>query len=167
MAMDRSNESSARSTRDSAGVRIPPPLIFLAGLAAAVVFDRFVTLWSISGGSGLRFLAAVPLAAAGAAVIVLALALFRRAGTRPEPWQPTSALVFDGIYRVTRNPMYLGMALLYAGVAVALDSPLALLLLAPVVAAIHFGVVAREERYLEAKFGEPYRRYRAQVRPWL
>jgi protein-S-isoprenylcysteine O-methyltransferase Ste14 len=154
-------------SKDHAGVRIPPPLIFLGALIIGVLIDRVWLGWSMFGGSPLRLLLAVPLFVAGVALIVVALGLFRRAGTRPEPWQPSSTLVADGIYRFTRNPMYLGMALTYAGLAFGLDSLIALLLLAPVVVAIQTYVIAREERYLEGKFGEMYREYKTRVRPWV
>ena len=104
---------------------------------------------------------------AGSLLIGAALSLFHKARTRPEPWQPTSALVTNGIYRFTRNPMYLGMALAYAGAAIAFDGLFALLLLPPVIGMIHGYVIAREKRYLSDKFGEPYRRYAARVRPSL
>ena len=73
----------------------------------------------------------------------------------------------DGVYRFTRNPMYLAMALLYLGSALALDSVVALILLPPLLALVQVGVIAREERYLEEKFGEDYRRYRTSVRRWV
>ena len=73
----------------------------------------------------------------------------------------------DGVYRFTRNPMYLAMALLYLGAALATDSTLTRALLPPLFASVQVGVVSREERYLERKFGDDYRRYRAAVRRWL
>ena len=73
----------------------------------------------------------------------------------------------DGVYRFTRNPIYLALALLYGALALAADSAVPLLLLPPLLAAVQAGVIAREERYLEAKFGDEYRRYKASVRRWL
>ena len=101
------------------------------------------------------------------ALLGSALRLFSRSRTRPEPWRPTTAVIVTGVYRFTRNPMYLGMVLAYAGVAVLLDSLPALLLLPVAVATIHQGVILREERYLAAKFGETYLAYQARVRRWL
>ncbi len=91
----------------------------------------------------------------------------RRAGTNVRPDQPTLALVFDGPFRFTRNPLYLAATGLYLGIALLVDALWPLLLLVPVLAVLRWGVVAREERYLEAKFGEPYRAYKARVRRWL
>ncbi|WP_192364491.1 methyltransferase family protein [Mesorhizobium mediterraneum] len=107
---------------------------------------------------------AVLLGGAGVVFLAGALGLFRKAGTRPEPWQPTTAIVTSGVYRVTRNPMYVGMALVYAALALALGSLIALTLLPAAVLVIHRGVILREEQYLERKFGSEYRAYKARVR---
>jgi protein-S-isoprenylcysteine O-methyltransferase Ste14 len=96
-----------------------------------------------------------------------AAGLFRRLGTHVPPSQPTTLIATTGPYRWTRNPMYLGMALIYAGLAIGFDGPIALALLPLVLIAIQTQVIAREERYLEAKFGDDYRRYKAEVRRWL
>ena len=77
------------------------------------------------------------------------------------------ALVTGGIYRHTRNPLYVALALVYAGIAVAADSLWALMFLAPCLGVIRYGVIAREEAYLERKFGEEYRRFKSAVRRWL
>jgi protein-S-isoprenylcysteine O-methyltransferase Ste14 len=110
----------------------------------------------------------------GALLLVLSAALgfageraMRRAGTNVRPDQPTLALVTDGPFRFSRNPLYLAATGLYLGVVLLVDALWPLLLLVPVLAVLRWGVVAREERYLEAKFGEPYRAYKARVRRWL
>jgi len=114
--------------------------------------------------------AATPL---GIALAVLGLvgiagvAAFQRAGTSPNPWQPTSRLVSSGIYRLSRNPMYIGFTLWYLGSTCWLNSLWPLLLLPVVLLFVHYGVVLREERYLERKFGEEYREYEGRVRRWL
>lgn len=153
--------------RDSPGVVVPPPLIFIGMLIGGLVLDRFVVSSTIGVGADSRYVVGGPVALAGASAIALALNLFRRAGTRPEPWQPSSAIVEIGLYRFTRNPMYLGMALIYAGAAIMLDSAVSLLLLIPLLFVIQRGVIGREEAYLEQKFGEPYRQYKSRVRRWL
>jgi protein-S-isoprenylcysteine O-methyltransferase Ste14 len=92
---------------------------------------------------------------------------FRRAGTTPNPTQPTTALVVRGPYRFTRNPMYLSLAALYLGGALRLNSLWPLVLFPVVITLIEWRVIAREERYLEAKFGDAYRAYKAGVRRWI
>jgi protein-S-isoprenylcysteine O-methyltransferase Ste14 len=165
-AMARSNGQMA-STGDNPGVIAPPPLLFLGALAlgAAVDFGLFRVPTELPGP--LRFGAGAILAAAAAALLVGALGRFRRAGTAVEPWRPSTVLVTDGVYRFTRNPIYLALALLYVGLALAADSVVALCLLPPLLALVQVGVIAREERYLEGKFGDKYRRYLASVRRWL
>jgi len=118
--------------------------------------------------------AAVPAGWLGGAVFVLALALFAwaittitRAGSNVPTNMPTTSIVATGPYCFTRNPIYLGMMLGLVGLAIAFDSLWLLVMLVPFFLVIRYGVVAREEAYLERKFGEVYRRYRACVRRWL
>lgn len=110
----------------------------------------------------------------GAVVFVLALALaiwamdtMTRAGTNVPTNRPTTAMVESGPYRFTRNPIYLGMFGGLVGLAIAFDSPWLLAMLVPFVLVIRYGVVAREEAYLERKFDQAYRDYRKRVRRWL
>ena len=154
--------------QDSAGVTFPPPLLFLGVLLAGLAIDHFSWLpIRLPLGETLERGLGWLLIVAGAAVILTAVGLFRKAGTNPEPWKPTSGIVTDGVYGWTRYPMYLGMASLYAGIAVLFDSVIALALLVPVVLVIQRQVIEREEAYLEGKFGEPYRAYKAKVGRWF
>ena len=152
---------------DNPGVIAPPPLIFLGGLLVGFALDLLVLRLATGLPVALRYGLAVVLLAIGGALIAAALGRFRTAGTRPEPWQPSTAVVSERVYGFTRNPMYLGMALVYVAVSLAADSVAALRLLPPVLLALRYGVIAREERYLDAKFGDGYRRYKASVRRWL
>jgi protein-S-isoprenylcysteine O-methyltransferase Ste14 len=110
---------------------------------------------------------AVVLIVLGLALEMWAAGVFRRRGTAVEPWKASTALVSEGPYGFTRNPIYLGFAVTYVGLALALNSWLALSLLIPCLILIDRGVIAREERYLSAKFGADYDAYRARVRRWL
>ena|SRR5215831_11179956 len=110
----------------------------------------------------------------GAALVVAALLLagaarraMVRAGTNVDPREPTTAIVSDGPFRFTRNPLYLSLVLLYLGGTLLIDGVAPLLVLAPVLIVLHVGIVRREERYLEDKFGDVYRAYRARVRRYL
>jgi protein-S-isoprenylcysteine O-methyltransferase Ste14 len=153
---------------DSAGVRIFPPAVYLGGLVIGYALNWLWPVPILPGDADpiVRIVGGA-LALAGIALMLLAVAAFRRAGTSPNPTVATSALTFDGPYRFTRNPMYLGMALLLAGLAGIGNALWPLLAVVPVVAIIQTQVIAREERYLETKFGETYRAYRARVRRWL
>ena len=151
--------------RDSPRILVPPPLIVLATLAAGLALDGCLS--ALADPLSLVALAGFALSAAGVALIAAALRLFRKSGTRAEPWQPSSQLVGAGIYRVTRNPMYLGMLLFYAGPAIAFRSPTAALLLVPLGALFHFVIVAREEAYLTRRFGDGYASYKSRVRRWF
>ncbi|WP_115047310.1 methyltransferase family protein [Xanthomonas arboricola] len=152
---------------DSASVRLPPPLVYLGALLLGLAAERFMPPRTFGIGWRLLVATGAPLCVAGAAVMLAAAGLFWRLGTNIPPSRPTTLIATTGLYRWTRNPMYLGMALSYAGLAIGFDGPIALALLPLVLVAIQAQVIAREERYLEAKFGEEYRRYKARVRRWL
>lgn len=146
---------------DNPRVFVPPPLIFGGLLGLGLLID--------SKPMALRPIPVIGIAlgVAGMALIAMALGLFRTSGTRPEPWQPASALVNRGIYRYTRNPMYLGMAMLCVGVAMAFTSwPAVLMSLVAAIIVDRF-VVKREEAYLARRFGEDYTSYTRTVRRWL
>jgi len=97
----------------------------------------------------------------------VAAGTFRRLGTPPEPWKPTTALATDGLYKYSRNPIYVGFAITYTGFALAMDSPIALALLVPCLIVVDRFVIQREERYLMTKFGAQYEAYKGKVRRWL
>jgi protein-S-isoprenylcysteine O-methyltransferase Ste14 len=151
---------------DSASVTFPPPLVYAGMLLLGLSLDRILP-WSIELTSIARYAGSGILIVAGLLFGLSAAGLFRKAGTDVKPWKATSAIVADGVYRLTRNPMYLGMALLYAGLGLFFSSLGAMLLLPVLLIIIQTQVIAREERYLEGKFGDEYRRYKASVRRWL
>ncbi len=91
----------------------------------------------------------------------------RRAGTPTNPYKPSSGIVTEGPFRYTRNPAYLSMTMVYAGVAFLARAPWALALLPVALGVIRRGVIEREERYLERKFGAEYVSYKARVRRWI
>ena len=152
---------------DVAGVIALPPLIFFRFLVAATVLEAIVPLRFLAAHMLARCLAGAALAAGGFAMIGMGTRRFVAAGTNIAPYLPTTALVVDGIYGWTRNPLYLGTTLVYLGLSVAAGSLWAILLVLPLLWVINVGVVAREERYLERKFGDAYRAYKARVRRWV
>jgi protein-S-isoprenylcysteine O-methyltransferase Ste14 len=156
---------SSSAPRDIAGVVAPPPLIYLAGLA--VGFGLEALLPGASLPAVIQWGLGAVLAVAGVALLASFNTAFARKGTAVEPWKPTTAIVTTGPYRITRNPAYVGMALLYAGIAVMSSALWVLLPLPIVLAVIDRGVIAREERYLEGKFGSEYLDFKARVRRWI
>jgi protein-S-isoprenylcysteine O-methyltransferase Ste14 len=158
--------TNAQSKHGGARVRFPPPAVFLALILAGVQLhvlwplDIPLPVWlHVSGGS---------VAALGGALLVMrARILFSRSGQHPAPWYPSPELLVRGVYRYTRNPMYLGLTLFQLGLGVAVDNawiaslaPLALLV-------VHVVAVLPEEAYLRQKFGESYQRYTAAVRRYV
>ena len=151
--------------RDTAGVIAPPPLIALAAVVLGLVLDRFLPAYVLVMllTFPARLVIGAILFAAGAGLAIPALLAFRAAGTHIEPWKPSSAVVTSGIFTWLRNPMYAGLTLFLAGLGIVLASDWMLVTTAIFALVIHFGVVKREERYLEAKFGDAYRSYKARV----
>jgi protein-S-isoprenylcysteine O-methyltransferase Ste14 len=150
---------------DNAQVIVRPPLLYLGGLVAGIVLEY---LWPVP------FLPAVAQYVVGGAAILAGLGMviacmgrFRAAGTPVEPYKPTSAIVSDGLYGLSRNPIYVALTLVYLGIGVAIDGAWILALVIPILIVMRQGVIAREERYLERKFGAEYLDYKASVRRWL
>ena len=163
--MNDLEKADATDAADNAGVIARPPLIYLAALLLGVALDA---VWPAP------LLADATQYWVGGAVMLISFALvipcfvqFRRAGTSVPTETPTTALVDRGPYRFSRNPIYLALSLLYAGIAITADNVWMLGLLAPVLAIMTYGVIKREEAYLERVFGEEYRRYKSSVRRWL
>lgn len=149
------------------GVRFPPPLIFLLFLLAGWGIEQVTTDFTFGLVEIVRRGIAVVLIVAGLGLDGLAAGQMRRHNTAVEPWKGASTLLTTGVFGLTRNPIYLGFALTYGGFAVAMDTPVALGLLLPCLALIHFVVVKREEAHLSAVFGPAYDDYRRKVRTWL
>jgi len=152
-------------TQDNPGVIAPPPLIYAAALAAGLLANRRYRIPFLP-----RPLARTlgwPLVIGGIAVGFLGSREMRRAETNLDPYKPTTAIVTEGPFRFTRNPLYLSMTLIYGGIS-ALANALPPVLLLPIVQHLmRRGVIEREERYLERKFGEGYLQYKAKVRRWI
>lgn len=154
------------NTADTAQVITRPPLAWGLAVIAGLALNWLLPL---------PFLPAeLPAGWLGAIVFVLALALFAwaivtitRAGSNVPTNKPTTTIVESGPYRFTRNPIYLSMFLGLIGLAIALDNLWLVMMLVPFALVIRYGVVTREEAYLERKFGDVYRGYRSRVRRWL
>jgi protein-S-isoprenylcysteine O-methyltransferase Ste14 len=151
--------------RDIPGVIAPPPLIALAALLLGLALDWLLPSFILRGVLFFwtRLVIGAILIAAGATMGIVAERTFLQAGTNIDPRKPARLLVTGGIFAWVRNPMYVSLLLLTAGLAIALASDWTLVVLVPAALILHFGVVMCEERYLETKFGESYRMYRSKV----
>lgn len=150
-----------------AGVRFPPPLVYLLGLVAGWLLQQWMS-WSITPGySRLRLDIAALFALAYVGLFAGALIAFRRARTTLIPNRPATAFVTVGPFRWTRNPMYLSLVCLYLAAALWLNTWWAIVLLPVVVLVIDRAVIAREERYLASAFPGEYDAYRSRVRRWI
>jgi protein-S-isoprenylcysteine O-methyltransferase Ste14 len=150
---------------DNPGVLIFPPLLFVisvvCGALAYLVFPFRLAL-----APWLRF-SGVALVPGAIAFALWGQRTMRAAGTNIRPDQPATAIVSDGPFAFTRNPLYLSLLAMFAGIGIAVASMTFLAVLVPLALVLHFGVVLREERYLDAKFGDAYRAYKARVRRWI
>jgi protein-S-isoprenylcysteine O-methyltransferase Ste14 len=152
-------------TTDNPGVIAFPPALFAGTLAIGLLLHLIFPInflpRAIAIASGVVVLV-------GAALIaVSAFRTMRRAQTAVNPSLPTTEIVSDGAFSFSRNPIYLSLTLLYVGVALLFNTPWALLLLLPLIGVVQNGVIKREERYLEQKFGDEYLHYKASVRRWI
>jgi protein-S-isoprenylcysteine O-methyltransferase Ste14 len=162
--------SDNQEARDAAtaGVMTRPPVLHIAGLILGFVLDYALPLpLTVPGAPLPRWTLAGSLILIGVAIFAVAVANFARAGTPVPSTEPVRTLVTTGIHGWSRNPIYVGMFLLYAGIGIAARSPWMLVLALPLVIVMRTVVVAREEAYLERHFGATYRDYRARVRRWL
>jgi protein-S-isoprenylcysteine O-methyltransferase Ste14 len=150
---------------DHAGVRVPPPLIYLAFFGLGLLLHQIVPLVFLPVIP--TYVAALIFLSGGVLLAGWSNVLFRRAHTSLVPIRPTTALVVRGPYRLTRNPMYLGLLCVYIGVTLWFGVIWALIFVPLVVLAVQLLAIAKEEHYLEQKFGDAYRHYRAHVRRWL
>ena len=153
---------------ETAGVIARPPFLFLGALALGLVWDRLLPLpFPIPGSDLVHWIIGGSLILIGLALAAAGIRNFSQAGTPVRSIKPTRALVTTGCHGWTRNPIYLGMLLLYGGIGVAAQSPWILILTLPLAITIRYGVVAREEAYLERRFGDAYRDYKVRVRRWV
>jgi protein-S-isoprenylcysteine O-methyltransferase Ste14 len=165
MAVSRTISAMASETTDKPGVAAPPPLVYLVAIVIGAVLER-VSRWRLpTGQSGMVLGTLLIVAAIG--LLAWALREFARAETSPKPHEPTKAIVASGPFRFTRNPIYISFTLIQLGIALLAQSGWILALVVPALLFIRFGVIAREERYLERKFGEEYVKYSQRVRRWV
>ena len=155
------------SSERGARVRFPPPLVFLGGTLLGVAFQYLVAPARVPVDRAVSAIGGILIGVAGLGFVASARILFKRTGQNPVPWKPSPVLIVKGPYRITRNPMYLGVALIELGLGLAVNNLWISLFAAPALLTVHFIAVLPEERYLSEKFGESYKAYLAQVRRYL
>jgi protein-S-isoprenylcysteine O-methyltransferase Ste14 len=156
----------ASTSPESAGIIAPPPALYLGALALGFMLHILLPQPIFAADVVLRVVGVFLLALSGA-LARWAFVTMRRVGTSASPREPSAALVSGGPFRFSRNPIYVAMTGLYLGVALLANSLWLLVLLAPLLVVMQWGVILREERYLARRFGEGYLAYKAAVRRWL
>jgi protein-S-isoprenylcysteine O-methyltransferase Ste14 len=151
--------------RDKPGIRVLPPPIYLLALLLGLLLDRRMHVPFLP--RGVARLLGWPLVGGGMTLAAWFARTMRRADTTMHINKPVSRVVQDGPFRFTRNPGYLSLTMLYAGIAVLRNALWAIVLLPLVVYVIQHEVIEREEGYLERTFGEEYLNYKARVRRWV
>jgi protein-S-isoprenylcysteine O-methyltransferase Ste14 len=166
--MDQDGAGPQVDDRGTAGVLVRPPRLFLAVLLLGLGLDRVLPFsMGAHEGGRLHGIIAGSLLLVGLALATAGIRNFGRAGTPVPTIEPTRALATTGIYGLSRNPIYLGMFLIYGGIGLGARSIWTLILALPLAVTIRYGVIAREEEYLERRFGDVYRAYKSRVRRWL
>jgi protein-S-isoprenylcysteine O-methyltransferase Ste14 len=151
--------------QDNPGIWVPPPLLYLLALLLGLVLDRRAHIPFLPRGVARSL--GWPLVGGGMTLAAWFIRTMRGADTTIRTDKPVSSLVQDGPFRYSRNPGYVALTMIYAGIAVRRNALWAILLLPVVVYVIQREVIGREERYLERTFGEEYVNYKAQVRRWI
>ena len=158
------DKAGGRTKKEVPSIIAPGPWIAFSTLAFGIGFDS-LHVFKVLGHvpAWIRNTTALLLIALGAWYILRANVIFRREQTPFQPWRPTRTIAAQDIYGYTRNPMYQGFLIVVLGLAVLFRSDWTVLFLMPAAMLIHYGVVLREEGYLDRRFGESYRAYMAAV----
>lgn len=156
-------DNEVQSKQGGARVRLPPPLVF----AAAIVIGWLLPDIRVHGYHAVRIVIGALLLSGGLALGVSSIRLFRKSGQDPKPWTPTPELIVAGPYEHTRNPIYVSMLLISLAISVFAGHGWIALLAFGALAVVHVTAVLPEERYLAAKFGEPYNSYKTRVHRYL
>ncbi|MBT4710636.1 MAG: isoprenylcysteine carboxylmethyltransferase family protein [Alphaproteobacteria bacterium] len=165
MTSDQNGDQRGDQPTDSPGVIALPPVIFVTALVVGFAVEWLSPSMIIDSGSRIAAGIVVPLG--GIVMIALGILQHRRSGNDPDPRNPDVTVMTSGIYQRTRNPIYIGYILVLAGIGLAANSMWVLVTVIPAYFVVRWGVIAREEAYLEAKFGQTYMDYKSSVRRWF
>jgi protein-S-isoprenylcysteine O-methyltransferase Ste14 len=163
--MDTPNDEKT-VTKDHPKVIALPPLIYLGALSLGMIVHAFYPL-SFGEPAGIYAFSGLFFFLVGPVPLVESFQRFLKHGTPPPPNRTPTCIVTDGFYQYSRNPMYVGMTATYLGISLLLGNGWMLVFLLIVLPLMQFGVVLREETYLEEKFGQTYLDYKASVRRWV
>lgn len=148
-----------------AAVRFPPPAIFVLLIITAGGIHNILPL-PIGVPEAFQPLG-IAICLFGVAVAILVNGTFKRKGTAIEPWKPTTNIITTGFYAWSRNPIYVGFCLFNIGIGIAVNSLWIMLSAIPGAILVYYIAIAKEEVYLEEKFGQEYLDYKARVRRWI
>ncbi len=151
---------------DTAGVIAPPPLLYLGSLASGAALNLLFP-WPLLDAPHMLQVLGFLLAASGAFIARWSFVTMKRMGTSADPRKSSMALATGGPFRISRNPIYLAMTMLYVGAGLLLNSFWPLSFLFPLIFLMHYGVILKEEKYLEVKFGKPYLEYKLKTGRWF
>ena len=146
---------------------IPPPIVTLLILGASLGIHFGISKVLIFPEGWVQFVVGIPIIVFGLGFARSAIMEFNRVGTDDRFAAPTSAIVTSGSNARVRNPMYVGLVLIYLGIVLTVNAAWALVGLPVLILWLHFGVIRREEAYLEARFGSEYLDYKASVPRWI
>lgn len=156
---------TSEDTKDSPDIVSCPPLVYLGALGLGLLMDWLFPVQRVSSES--CPITGCILAFAGFLIGSWGVRTFHRAGTNVRPDRPVTALVTSGPFRYSRNPLYIALTVIYLGITLAVGSLWPLATLIPALAVVQCKIVRREEQYLESRFGDDYRAYKAQVHRWI
>jgi protein-S-isoprenylcysteine O-methyltransferase Ste14 len=156
-----------KTAERGAAVRIAPPVLYLVGIVVGVVLDFYTEFLRLDITLMWRIIGGVATAALGVGVMISAIGGFKATEQDPKPWLPSPEIISTGIYGLTRNPMYVSMAVLQVAVSIALSNGWVAILVIPVLVAVYMTAVRPEEAYLAGKFGDIYLQYKHSVRRWI
>ena len=153
-----------QADKNGPGVKFPPPLITLALIFIGWLLDQLLAL-PIAEQTAVA--GAILLLASAAFIASITAFQFFQAKTHIEPWKPTSTIITRGVYRYSRNPIYLAFCIATPGAGMLLNSWWVIAMVLPLIYLLQRLVISREEKYLEQKFGQEYLAYRDSVRRWI
>lgn len=169
--MDAGPSGQQAADTGTAGVIARPPLLFIGALLVGFVSDHLLPLpFPVTRVGPVHWISAIvagSLIFIGIAIFAASVRSFFSAATPVQGTKPTRVLVTTGTHGWSRNPIYLGMFFVYVGIGLAVRSSSILILTLPLAIVIRCHVVAREEAYLERRFGDSFREYKARVRRWV